>query len=236
MIAIKKIQTKEVKPSMLYIGLDIHSKWTTIVGFDPGSGEMVRLDRISNEREVIGSALSGLKGQLHGVMESGTNSWAMYRELLPYFEELVVADPAKLWDRRRDRDAKTDHRDCMRMAEKLYRGEIEGLYIPDEHTQDLRRGKVRISRWVTRLTNEMGSLLRSWGYVGGRSLLTKSGKARLDEAELPTHSARVLELYTATCMGETKLKGGRTVHNQCACTAQKVIALLQWELYSPNAW
>ena len=42
--------------------------------------------------------------------------------------------------------------------------------------------------------------------------------------------------YTATCMGETKLKGGRTVHNQCACTAQNVIALLQWELYSPNAW
>jgi hypothetical protein len=30
MIAIKKIQTNEVKPSMLYIGLDIHSKWTTI--------------------------------------------------------------------------------------------------------------------------------------------------------------------------------------------------------------
>ena len=30
--------------------------------------------------------------------------------------------------------------------------------------------------------------------MGERSLLSKSGKARLDKAEMPTHSARVLEL------------------------------------------
>ena len=41
----------------------------------------------------------------------------------------------------------------------------------------------------------MGSLLRSWGYVGHRSLLSKSGKSRLDEADLPVHSARVLKLW-----------------------------------------
>jgi transposase len=103
-----------------------------------------------------------------------------------------------LWDRRADRKAKTDRLDAMRLAQKLCRGEIKPLYIPDEQTQDLRilvRGKVRISRWVTRLTNEIGSMLRSWGYVGSRSLLSKSGKRDLDQAELPKHSARVLELW-----------------------------------------
>ena len=86
---------------MLYLGLDVHSKWTTMVGFDPESGETVRLDRVSNDAETVRTALSGLRGPLHGVMEAGTSSWAMYREIFPHFEELVVADPAKLWDRRR---------------------------------------------------------------------------------------------------------------------------------------
>jgi len=183
---------------MLYIGLDVHGKWTTVAGFDPRTGETLQVDKMSNNRDSLREVLGALKGPLHGAMESGTNSWAMYRELLPYFETLVVAEPAKLWNRQTDRGAKTDRRDAMRMAEKLYRCEIEPLYIPDERTQDLRvlvRGKIRMSRWVTRLTNEVGSLLRSWGYVGERSLLSKSGKARIDEAELPAHSARVLQLF-----------------------------------------
>ena len=103
-----------------------------------------------------------------------------------------------MWDRRIDREAKTDGRDALRMAVMLYNNQIEPLYIPDELTQDLRvlvRGKIRASRWVTRLTSEIGSLLRSWGYVGSRSLLSKSGKSRLDEAQLPAHSARVLKLW-----------------------------------------
>lgn len=182
---------------MLYLGLDVHGKWTTVAGFDPETGQAVRIDKAPNDRESAEETLGSLKGPLHGVMESGTNSWAMYRELVPYFET-PVREPAKLWNRQTDRGAKTDRRDAMRMAEKLYRGEIEPLYIPDERTQDLRvlvRGKIRMSRWVTRLTNEIGSLLRSWGYVGERSLLSKSGKARLEEAELPAHSARVLELW-----------------------------------------
>jgi transposase len=85
----------------------------------------------------------------------------------------------------------------MRLAEQLCWGQLRGIYIPDERIQDLRmlvRGKVRATRWVTKLTNEMGSLLRAWGYVGSRSLLSKRGVARLEEAELPPHSARVLAL------------------------------------------
>jgi len=183
---------------MLYIGLDVHAKWTTMVGLDPHTGEVVKLERIPNEGAALPAAVGALAGPLHGVMEAGTNSWAMYRELRPLFHELTVADPAKLWNRRTDRGAKTDRRDAFRMAEMLYRGEIKGIYVPDERTQDLRvlvRGKVKASRWVTKLTNEIGSLLRCWGYVGERSLLTKRGRADLDQAQLPKHSARVLSLW-----------------------------------------
>jgi transposase len=179
---------------------NLHTKGIrhSVGGFDPESGEIVQLERVSNEPGEMARALEGLEGPLYGVMESGTNAWAMYREFVSIFERLTVVDPSSVWDRKSDRRAKTDRLDAMRMAQMLYRGQIKGLYIPDEVTQDLRvlvRGKVRMSRWVTRLTSEIGSMLRSWGYVGNRSLLSKSGKARMDKAELPKHSAELLKLW-----------------------------------------
>lgn len=183
---------------MLYIGLDVHCKWVTIAVFNPATGEVIEHSRVGNDADTLSALLGQMQGPLHGIMESGINAWAIYRELRPLFETLTIAEPAKLWDRRRDRKAKTDRSDALRMAQMLYRGEVEGLYIPDEHTQDLRvlvRSKVRISRWVTRLTNEIGSLLKSWGYVGHRRLLTKGGRLDLDQAELPARSARVMQLW-----------------------------------------
>ena len=115
---------------MLYIGLDVHCKWITIAGFEPATGEIIERDRVPNDPGSLRELFGGLPGPLHGVMESGLNSWAIYRDLRPLFETLSVADPAKLWDRRKDRKAKTDRNDALRMAQMLYRGEIEGLYIP----------------------------------------------------------------------------------------------------------
>jgi len=84
------------------------------------------------------------------------------------------------------------------MAQKLHRGELKGIYVPDPHTQELRvlvRGKLRATRWVTKLVNEMGSLVRCWGHVGSKSLLSKQGKQDLEEAQLLGRSARVLQLW-----------------------------------------
>jgi transposase len=183
---------------MLYLGLDVHSKWTTIKGFDPETGEIVEHREVSNEPEAMEAVLGSLSAPLHGALESGTNSWAMYCQLWPFFERLVIADPAQVWDRRRDRGAKTDARDALGLAQKLQRGEIKGIYVPEEPIQDLRvlvRSKVRATCWVTKLTNEIGALLRSWGYIGPKSLLSKKGTKLLDQAQLPTHSARVLRLW-----------------------------------------
>jgi transposase len=168
------------------------------VGLDPQTGEVMEQKRVSNEAEEMGAVLGSLGGPLHGAMEVGTNSWAMYRVMRPYFEELVVVDPAGVWDRRRERGAKTDRRDALRLAQLLARGELKGVWIPDERTQDLRvlaRGKVRASWWVTRACNEIGSLLRSWGYRVEQSLLSRGGRKLVEEAQLPGRSQRVLELW-----------------------------------------
>ena len=38
---------------MLYIGLDVHSKWMTMMGFDPETGEIISRERVPNEFEAL---------------------------------------------------------------------------------------------------------------------------------------------------------------------------------------
>lgn len=185
---------------MLYLGQDVHSKWMTIKGFNPVTGEVVQIDRQPNDEESLAKTFGSLPGPLYGVMESGTNSWAVYRILEPFFEKLIVVDPATVWGRDGRRGAKTDRRDAMKLAVKMYRGELEALYIPDVATQDQRalgRGKINASRHVTKLVNEIGAVLRSWGFVVHCSLLSKEGQKLVEacKVKLPKHSLKVLELW-----------------------------------------
>jgi len=185
---------------MLYLGLDVHSKWMTVRGFDPETGESISFDKVANDAESLQAVFAALPGPLRGAMESGTNSWAVYRHLEEYFDELLVVDPATVWGKQVRRGAKTDQRDAMSLALKLSKGELVGLYVPDRNTQDMRalaRAKINASRQVTRLVSETGSVLRSWGIIVECSLLSKKGEELLENAkkELPDLSLKVLNLW-----------------------------------------
>ena len=185
---------------MLYLGLDVHSKWMTVKGFDPETGEEVEIDRLPNDQDSIDRAFADLQGPLYGAMESGTNAWSVYRILETHFEQLYVVDPATVWGGDVRRGAKTDRRDARKLAIKMYRGELRPLYVPDKKTQDLRalgRSKINASRHVTKLVNEIGSLLRSWGIVLDCSLLSVKGQKLVEKSKprLPEHSLKALELW-----------------------------------------
>jgi transposase len=185
---------------MLYLGLDVHSKWMEIGGLDVTTGESVVISRQANDEESLAEVFGNLPGPLYGVMESGTNSWAVYRILEPYFERLIVVDPATVWGGDVRRGAKTDRRDALKLAMKMYRGELEPLYVPDIKTQDQRalaRSKINASRHVTKLVNEIGSLLRSWGIILDCSLLSLKGRKLLEasKAKLPEYSLKALEMW-----------------------------------------
>jgi len=185
---------------MLYIGLDVHSKWMTVKGFNSETGELIEIKKQSNDAESLRETFGSFAGPLYGVMESGTNSWAVYRILEPFFEKLIVVDPATVWGKVVRRGAKTDGRDALTLAVKMQRSELEPLYVPDEQTQDKRalgRAKINASRHVTKTVNEIGSLLRSWGIVVGSSLLSVEGQKIIEDAKsrLPEYSLKVLEMW-----------------------------------------
>jgi len=196
----KKPNIPEGKPYMLYLGLDVHSKWMTVKGFDPETGEEIEVKKLPNDMDSLDAYFASLDGPLFGAMESGTNSWAVFRILEEHFEQIIVVDPATVWGKETRRGAKTDRRDAKKLAVKMYRGELEPLYVPDERTQDLRtltRGKINASRYVTKLVNELASMLRSWGIILDCSLLSKKGQLLIEEskAKLPPLSLKVLELH-----------------------------------------
>jgi transposase len=196
----KTLSQREGKPDMLYIGLDVHSKWMTVKGFDPVTGEELEIVRQPNDEQSLMRTFESLPVPLYGAMESGTNSWAVYRLLEPYFERLVVVDPATVWGKDLRRGAKTDRRDARGLAIKLYRDELEALYVPDVKTQDRRalgRARINASRHVTRMVNEIGSMLRSWGIIIPYSLLSKKGQRLIEESKpkLPRHSLKALEMW-----------------------------------------
>ena len=50
---------------MLYLGLDVHSKWMTVRGFEPETGEEIYLKRVSNESDSVRETFLSLKGPIH---------------------------------------------------------------------------------------------------------------------------------------------------------------------------
>jgi len=182
---------------MLYIGMDGHSKWTRIEGFDPDTGEIISCAKVANEREALAAVFAQWEGPIHAVMEIGTNAWAMYWTLLEFVDELMVVDTLATWGTEGRRGAKTDRRDARKLAQKLYQGQLQPLYVPDKQTQEYRcliRARVSTTRRVTALVNEIGAVLRSWGVVVSSSLLTDKGRALMEASreQLPERSRLVL--------------------------------------------
>jgi transposase len=182
---------------MLYLGLDVHSKWFTLAGFVKETGESVEISRISNCDEAISLAFAQLPMPRVGAMETGTNSIAMHRILEPYFENLIIVSPNAVWDRRRNSEPKTDQRDAYNLAQDLSMGRLKPIYLPDDTIRAYRtlcRGRVQVTQDITRLVNTLYALLRSWGYQISKKLLTKGGRDWVDTVILPEHAWPVLDL------------------------------------------
>jgi hypothetical protein len=53
---------------MYYIGIDVHSKWSTFVALDPTTGETITFDRVPNTPACIAEQLGSLKSPLKGML------------------------------------------------------------------------------------------------------------------------------------------------------------------------
>ena len=167
----------------MYVGLDVHKNWTTVVGVEPETGEIRRLDRVANEREAFEEALCEWNGPLHGVMEAGRATWAVHDKVEPLFERLVVGDATEMKRRMSGGGAKTDRRDALRMALLLAQDRVPALWVPDRQTRELRvrtRGKARLAQLISQVACQVRA-------VGAITALRDTRKPSTRRPELAGH-------------------------------------------------
>src|SRR5918911_3459812 len=178
---------------MLYVGLDIHTKYIAVCVLSE-AGKVVQRARVRGLEEML-SLLKGLP-DLFEVCYEASCGYGHYHDLLqPLAARVLVAHPGQLRLIFRSQ-TKNDRNDAERLAKLLYLGETPTVHVPSLDVRTWRelincRSQVIAKR--TRAKNALRALLRGAGVVPPKSpgLWTKKGLAWLRQLELPTASQQL---------------------------------------------
>jgi len=180
---------------MIYIGLDVHKGFSRMGGFDPATGEVQDLGKLSNEREALAHRLGHLPSPKTVVLEAGRSSYYMAGLLESMAEEVWIVDPAEV-RRLQHTISKTDRRDAAALAWWAAKGVLKPQWRPDAETTDLReltRGKTVLTRLSAQLQTMIRSLLARHGYECPHArLLSERAQLWLDEVELEGYAGEML--------------------------------------------
>jgi transposase len=149
---------------MQYVGWDIGKKWHYVVVMD-SSGQVVQQTRLPNEAPAMKRFCETLEGPSRVVLEATSNWMAVYDQIEPCVQEVVLAHPLKVRAIASAR-IKTDRIDATTLAHLLRADLIPRAYIPPQPVRDWRelvRHRAFLVRLQTRLKNRIHALLSKRG-------------------------------------------------------------------------
>lgn len=165
---------------MLYIGLDVHVKRTTICVLDEFGKELMTREVIGTWTEVI-EELEIIKEKyldyMHVCFEASCGAGYLYDNLKKIARRVVVAHPGRvrlIFKTNR----KNDRIDAKKLAFLLFVDQVPTAYIPDKDIRGWRQMIEHRTRLVdkrTSIKNGTRSLLKSHGMLGPYRLWTKKG-------------------------------------------------------------
>jgi len=180
---------------MIYIGLDVHKRFSRMGCFDPATGDAHDLGSVSNEASALEEALERLPSPRTVVLEAGRSSYHMAGLLESIAEEVWVVDPGEV-RRLQHTISKTDRRDAAALAWWAAKGVLKPQWRPDAELLDLReltRGKTALTRMSTRVRTMIRMLLARHGHsCPHRDLMSERGQLWLEEVELEGHAGQML--------------------------------------------
>ena len=183
---------------MIWIGLDVHKRFSRMGIFDPATGELQDLGEVSNDREELQVRLEQVGSPKTVVLEAGRSSYHMAGLLESLADEVWIVNPTEL-RRLQHRVAKTDRRDAAALAWWAAKGALKPLWRPDRPVLELReltRGRTALTRLATQLRNLIRSLLARHGYeCPHRDLLCARGRAWLDTVTLEGYAGEMLAAF-----------------------------------------
>jgi len=183
---------------MIYVGLDVHKRFSRMGSFDPATGDLQDLGEVSNDREALEMRLEQVASPRTVVLEAGRSSYYVAALVEALAEEVWIVDPTEL-RRLQHRVAKTDRRDATALAWWAAKGALKPLWRPDPQVMELReltRGRTALTRLSTQLRNLIRSLLARHGYeCPHRDVLSARGRAWLENVRLEGYAGELLAAF-----------------------------------------
>ena len=168
------------------IGLDVHRDFCVVAICEDG---VVRsAGRVPSTPEGLRTLADSLLPTDRVALEVTGSCWEVARILEPYVNRVIVVSPDDTGIA--NARAKTDKLDARALANLLWRGELEAVWMPDERCRILRRRLARREQLVnsrSRSKNEIHAVLqrRLQGKPPCSDLFGVKGRAWLAGLELP---------------------------------------------------
>ncbi|MDQ6817274.1 MAG: IS110 family transposase [Actinomycetota bacterium] len=168
------------------IGLDVHRDFCEVAICE--DGEVRSAGRVPATPEGVGTLAESLLASDRVALEVTGSCWEVARILEPHVNRVVVVSPddTGITSAR----AKTDKLDARALANLLWRGELEAVWMPDERCRILRRRLARREQLVhsrSRVKNEIHAVLqrRLQARPPCSDLFGVKGRQWLSSLELP---------------------------------------------------
>ena len=177
---------------MLYVGLDVHWRTSTVCILDE-HGKKVKHQVIVGSWDKLLLFLVGLREPFAICFEASCGYGHLYDRLRRFARRVVVAHPGALRLIFRAK-RKNDRVDAEKLAKLLYLDEVPPVHVPTVDVRSWRQliqYRTRLIDKRTRCKNGLRSLLRSHGLRPACRLWTRRGREYLRTVEFPLRAATV---------------------------------------------
>ena len=182
---------------MFYAGIDLHKKTTYISVIDDQGNQVTKRNLVS-EAEVILEFFRAQAEPAKIVMESTSAWYWLYDALTEAGYEVVVSNPKKT-KAIASAKIKNDKLDAHMLAQLLRADMLATVYVSPLEMRELKeflRHRARLVRDSVRVRNRIRNLLNKNNLKPPvTTLLSKKGRAWLDQLELPEYHQRPLKNY-----------------------------------------
>ncbi len=161
-----KITTINFKGQKVYAGIDVHLKnWIVTVMVEDRVHKTFSQDPSA---EILANYLkrSFPDADYLSAYEAGFCGFSVHRELERHGILNKVVNPADIPTTDKDKRQKEDKRDSRKIAKSLKSGDLEGIYVPNKSTEEL-RGLVRYRRTIVKEISRQKNRIKSYLYFNG---------------------------------------------------------------------
>ncbi len=180
---------------MLYVGLDVHSKRSSICILN-GDGKIVKQELIKGRWPEVIDRLRGFTEPMSVCYEASCGYGNLHDRMAPLVKQITVAHPGQLRLIFKSKK-KHDRVDAQKLAKLLYLDEVPRVQVPDLEVRGWRkliefRQKLLARRVACK--NQIRALIRAQGLAAPRGLWGKKGIAWLKELPLQSSEKLALEM------------------------------------------